>query len=207
MHNKVIYINKDVQNTYVELDEALDSESNYVGELGSFDDFLKGAWVEITDEQYSFHQLNLEANVKEVLDMELMPAIDPIILSKQNKTRQIANYDSSEAVNSFFVNGMLAWLTPEVRANYKNSIESAELLGETEITFIIANIPATSTLTDARLMLAKIQRYADKCTIVTGIHNAKVPALTTVEAVDAYDYTIGYPVKEEFTLTNLIQFL
>ena len=76
-------------------------------------------------------------------------------------------YDRSGAVNGFIVNGISTWLTPDVRANYKNSIEAAELLGETHITFIVAGIVATSSLQEARIMLAKIQRYADRCTIVT----------------------------------------
>lgn len=182
----------------------------------TIEDYDNGAYLALSDEQVAFHEVHPDASRLEVWNMELTPGPEPptpepspepdlLNIAKQEKIWQIITYDCSDGVNSFLVNGVSAWLMPEVRANYKNSIESAELLGETEITFIIANIPATSTLMDARLMLAKIQRYADKCTIRTEMHKANVLALTTVEAVGAYDHTVGYPVKEEFTLTNLDQ--
>lgn len=180
----------------------------------TLEEYYNGAYVALSDEQLAFHMSYAEASPVEVFKMQLeavpepptpLPEPDLLDVAKQEKIWQIMDYDRSEAVNSFMVNGVSTWLTPEVRANYKNSIESAELLNETEITFIIANIPATSKLLDARMMLAKIQRYADKCTIVTETHKAIVLALTTVDAVEAYDHTVSYPKKEEFTLTNIVQ--
>lgn len=200
------YINKDLETIYVELDTLLDQECNYVG--STWDDYMAGAWVLLSDEQLAFHEANPEACPEEVFNMQLTLVPEPtpeerLQNAQQEKIRAIMEYDYSSDVNSFFVNGVSTWLAPEIRANYKNSIESAELLGETEITFIIANIPATSTLLDARIMLAKIQRYADKCTIRTEMHKANIRAMTTVEAVEAYDYTIGYPEKERFTITQI----
>lgn len=205
----MIYIHKK-QGFYIS--EPLDLESSYyVGKTLEY--YNNGAYLALGDKQIAFHTVHPGATQMEVWRMELAPVPDPpilepvpepdlLVIAKQKKIWQIMDYDRSDAVNSFIVNRVSTWLTPEVRANYKNSIESAGLLGETEITFIIANIPATSTLLDARLMLAKIQRYADKCTIRTEMHKVNVLALTTVEAVGAYDHAVGYPVKEEFTLTN-----
>lgn len=202
----MIYIHK--QNGFWET-EALPS-SYKVGM--TIEDYNNEAYTALSNEQVTFYTAHPDASQMEVWNMQLDPVPeppvpdpepDPLDVAKQQKIWQIIDYDRSDAVNSFLVNGVSAWLAPEVRANYKNSIESAELLNETEITFIIANIPATSKLLDARMMLAKIQRYADKCTIVTEKHKAIVLALTTVEAVEAYDLTAGYPDKEEFTLTNI----
>lgn len=198
----MIYINKDAETIYVELEALLDQESNYVG--STWDDYKSGAWVLLTDEQVSFRNANPNASVEEVFNMQLTPtSVRTLEQAVQEKIWKIEEYDRSGAVNSFRVNGISDWLTPDTRANYKNSIEAAELLGETHITFMIAGIVATSTLQDARIMLAKIQRYADRCTLVTETHKASVRALLTIEAIDAYDYTIGYPDKEAFDLVQI----
>ena len=177
-------------------------------QIGTITDYENGAYVLLSDEQTAFHVAHPEASQMEVYNMQLTP--EPVRSYEQaiqEKLTQIDMYDRSDSVNSFFVNNIPAWLTPDIRANYKNSIEAAELLGETHITFIIAGIVSTSTLQDARVMLAKIQRYADNCTIVTETHKANVRALTgaTVEEIDAYDNTAGYPEKEFFTITQNVE--
>jgi hypothetical protein len=81
---------------------------------------------------------------------------------------------------------------------FKNSIESASLLGETTIsiptTAGVINLP----LNDAKIMLAKIQRYADACYLVTMQHKQEVAKLTNITDVEAYDITKGYPDKLTF---------
>ena len=49
-------------------------------------------------------------------------------------------------------------------------------------------------------MLAQIQLYADQCFIVTKQHKAAVEALDSIEAVDNYDVTAGYPTKLTFNV-------
>ena len=198
----MIYINKDAKPIYVELDALLDPESNYIG--STWDDYKAGAWILLTDNQIAFKEANPSAMVEEVYYMQLTPEpVRTLAQAVQEKIWQIEEYDRSGAVNSFRVNGVSDWLIPDTRANYKNSIEAAEILGETHITFVIAGIVATSTLQDARIMLAKIQRYADRCTLVTETHKANVSSLLTIEEVDIYDYPVGYPDQEEFALANI----
>jgi hypothetical protein len=81
------------------------------------------------------------------------------------------------------------WFTAEVRASFKNSIESALLLGETEISIPTSAGIIKLSLDNAKLMLAKIQRYADACYLVTMQHKEEVEMLTTVAEVEAYDIT------------------
>lgn len=114
------------------------------------------------------------------------------------KIAEIDVYDNSDKVNGFTYNGVGLWFTAEVRASFKNSIESASLLGETEI-----SIPTTAgiiklSLDNAKIMLAKIQRYADACYLITMQHKSEVEILTTVAEVEAYDITKGYPDKLAF---------
>ena len=115
--------------------------------------------------------------------------------AKEVKIAEIAAYSDSDAVNSLTFNGIKTWLTPNVRANYLVSLDAAELLGETDITFVVEGVQASLPIKQVRLLLAKIQRYADACFLVTERHKIAVKALQTVEEVKAYDYTKRYPEK------------
>lgn len=116
-------------------------------------------------------------------------------MAKAAKIAEIAAYSDSDAVNSLTFNGIKTWLTPNVRANYLVSLDAAELLDETDITFVVEGVQASLPIKQVRLLLAKIQRYADACYIVTEGHKRAVKALQTVEEVESYDYTTGYPEK------------
>lgn len=118
-----------------------------------------------------------------------------IDMAKAAKIAEIAAYSDSDAVNSLTFNGLKTWLTPNVRANYLVSLDAAELLGETDITFVVEGVQASLPIKQVRLLLAKIQRYADACFLVTERHKIAVKALQTVEEVESYDYTKGYPEK------------
>lgn len=118
-----------------------------------------------------------------------------INMTKAAKIAEIEAYSDSDAVNSLTFNGIKTWLTPNVRANYLVSLDAAELLGETDITFVVEGVQASLPIKQVRLLLAKIQRYADTCYIVTEGHKRAVRALQTVEEVESYDYTKGYPEK------------
>ena len=50
------------------------------------------------------------------------------------------------------------------------------------------------------MALAKIQIYANQCYGVTEKHKAAVNALETVEEVEAYDFTAGYPERLTFEI-------
>jgi hypothetical protein len=56
----------------------------------------------------------------------------------------------------------------------------------------------TVPLQNAKILLAKIQRYADACFLVTQQHKIAVNSLTTIEAVENFDYKTGYPEKLKF---------
>jgi len=91
-------------------------------------------------------------------------------------------------------------LTPEQRANYKNSIDAAKLLNIEEVHPVFNGIQLTMSTSTAEIALAQIQIYADRCYIVTETHKANVNALDSIEAVDNYDITSGYPEKLNFNI-------
>ena len=140
------------------------------------------------------------SNYSEIADSELISLEnkDSVKSAIEKKIAEIDVYDNSDAVNSFTFNGITLWFSSETRAGFKNSIESASLLGETTIsiptTAGVINLP----LNDAKIMLAKIQRYADACYLVTMQHKQEVAKLTNITDVEAYDITKGYPDKLTF---------
>jgi hypothetical protein len=125
--------------------------------------------------------------------------------AKDSKIGEVEMYDQSSNVNEFTVthDGQIVtthWFEPNIRANYKNSVESAELVGQPTVSFYVGDMPLTLPTQNAKLMLAQIQLYADACYIVTQQHKAAIEALETIEAVDAYDYTQSYPTKLSFAV-------
>lgn len=128
--------------------------------------------------------------------------------AKANKIAELEAYDDSDAVNSFDVvtggHTITAWLNPEQRANYKNSLDSAEILGMDVVHPVVNGMTFELQVTTAKMYLAQIQIYADKCYGVTEQHKAAIGALQTVGEVEAYDFHVGYPERLTFDVTKMM---
>lgn len=125
-------------------------------------------------------------------------ADEPVVTiedAKAAKIAEIAAYSDSDAVNSLTFNGLKTWLTRTVRDGYDTSITAAKNLGEPTVTFMVGDNEMQLPVEQARRVLDLVQRYADACFIVTERHKIAVRALQTVEEVESYDYTKGYPEK------------
>ena len=116
-------------------------------------------------------------------------------MAKERKIAEIAAYSDSDAVNSLTFNGLKTWLTRTVRDGYDTSITAAKNLGEPNVTFMVGDNEMQLPVEQARRVLDLVQRYADACYLVTERHKIAVRALQTVEEVEKYDYTKGYPEK------------
>jgi hypothetical protein len=203
---KYTYIQKDTEEIYVEFDFELDSENNRTGR--TLNDYISGAWVLLSKEQLAFREANPGASVEEVFNMEITvvePEPEPArTLEDAVRERQISlyRYDTSEAVNSFLIGGVPCWIDAQQRAVYNASIRAAELLGEDTIEIPLAGQFFTLPVAQADRMLASIQRYADKAAIVTAKHKVAIEALATIEEVEAYDFTAGYPEKVMISLPS-----
>ena len=169
----------------------------------TFEDYQNDKFVKLNDKQIAFSEANQTAGITEVWNMKMNEYTEPektLEQAIQEKLNKIEVYDSSSSVNSFTVNDTSAWLDKDTRSNYNTSIQAAELLEEETISLLIAGNVISLTLTQAKTMLAKIQRYADACYLVTQSHLAAVKAFTDVESVDSYDIENGYPDKLTFTI-------
>lgn len=142
----MLYIWKTCPDKYIETEQPIDAEywDGWIGE--TYEDYLDGKWVLLSNEQEAFHNENPTASVYEVLVMELDPVIviDPVEEAKNNKLTALAIYDRSSNINDFTVNGELhAWFTPEKRSNYRNSIDAAKLLGVESLDVFIGDTLVT----------------------------------------------------------------
>lgn len=124
--------------------------------------------------------------------------INPLAIAKAAKMRDIYAYDNSTNVNGFLFNGSVKWLDRETRSSLRNTIESAELVGRSELDIWFGDIYVTLPLNDARMMLAVLEVYATDCYNVTSQHKAQVRSFETVEEVEAFDVTAGYPQMPVF---------
>lgn len=113
--------------------------------------------------------------------------------AKEAKMREIEVYAQSDNVNILYFNNTPTWLDKETRANYKLSLDAAELLKEKEITFVVESNVVKLPIEKARMILAKVQRYADDTFIVSSRHKLEVSKMDKVEEVEAFDITADYP--------------
>lgn len=120
--------------------------------------------------------------------------------AQRQKLVAISEYNTSENVDGFILNGTRHWLTLEERKSAKLSTDAHITLGhETTEQYLdgkLYTIPCQTLL----LMLAQLEVYALNCLNNALRQKAEVEALTTVEEVEAYDITQGYPDMLSFTI-------
>lgn len=199
------YIRKSIKGYYIDFPDEIDAQY-WAGKIGStYEDFRADKWILLSDEQLAFHIEHPYATISQVISMTLpQPTERTLEDAKREKIQAIEEYDRSSFVNGFDVvsgnDTITSWLTPEERANYRSSIDAAELVGLTELSLYIGEIPVTLPTATAKLMLAQIQLYADQCFIVTKQHKSAIEAMESIEDVDNYDITQGYPTKLSFSI-------
>lgn len=198
----ITYIKKELSNYYVEFEQELNPEL-YTNIGSTYNDFIANKWIKLSEEQVAFHNENPNATIKEVLEMQLADNTVTRTLeqAKQEKINEIIMYDLSDSVNSFSINGVITtWLNVQERLNYRQSVEDAKLMENETITFFVDNYQLEVETSKASTMLVALQMYADACFIKTKQHQIAVQQLTTIEEVDNYDYTVGYPERLNFVI-------
>ena len=118
--------------------------------------------------------------------------------AKQRKIQEIEDYNVSDAVNEFTIGGQAMWLTVEERQQIATQIEVSEAVGRTSMTRWFDGHDFTFHLATWKQMLVALEVYAGDALNVTEAHKAEVMALTTIQEIDDYDITDGYPTKLNF---------
>ena len=196
--NKYVYIKLSVSKHYLEYEAPLSAEEyDNIGE--TWQDYVDNKFVPLSEEQVAFRDNNPTATVKEVWDMELTPPhVRTLDEAKREKIMQIEEYDRSEAVNSFTIGNQTMWLTVSERQQLATQISSNEAIGRENMTRWFGGQEFTFPLTTWKQMLVALEVYAGDALNVTEAHKAAVNALGTIEEVDNFDITAGYPEKLSF---------
>lgn len=121
-----------------------------------------------------------------------------LALAKAEKQTAITEHDNSANVNSFTVGGIPMWLNFDQRSRLKATLDAIEGEGGTEMTKSFGGIDYTFTCVQWRSMINAVEVYAGQCQTVTQEHRNAVDVLTTIEKVQQYDFTTGYPQKLSF---------
>lgn len=133
----------------------------------------------------------------DVLDGKEISEETMLAIAKAKKCEEIDDWNVSANVNVFTVGGAPMWLNFELRTRLNNSL--AALPADTEsMSKWFAGREYTFTVAAWKQMLNAVENYAGECQNVSDAHKAAVDGLTSIEAVESYDYTVGYPEKLTF---------
>ena len=171
------------------------SETVVLGKYDSADNYKevdRSEYDSYVKEQQAYQEK--EDNIEESSGTLTMPT-PSLADAIAAKLARIRVYDNSDAVNSFTLGGVQMWIDFEERARIRQSIDAYRNVGKTEMTKWFNGKSFTYPLDTWQAMLDKLSVYASEALNVTEQHKAEVKALTTVEDVEAYDITKGYPAK------------
>lgn len=111
------------------------------------------------------------------------------------KNDEITKYDTSSNVNVFSLNGVDVWLDRDTRVSLMNSTTIAKNMGQENTTLWLGTIKITVKCDQAIQLLSALEMYALSCFNKTAEHKKNVEALSTINEIVSYDYTVGYPEK------------
>lgn len=118
--------------------------------------------------------------------------------AKRAKVRELEAFDKSSEVNLFYIGDIGLWLKLEERVGLELRFK-AEIAQGIEVTSLWYNDVAFPLAPSSALqMLYALELYASASYDNTAKHRANINALTTIEEVEAYDYTTFYPEKLRF---------
>ena len=116
-----------------------------------------------------------------------------------NVISKINEYDKSSQVNCVTINGMYTWFDKATRVGLRNSTNVLKKLGNETTSLWVNNKEITIKCDQLTDMLDKLEVYALNCFDITSKHKRNVYQLNTIEEIENYDYTSGYPEKLTFT--------
>lgn len=115
--------------------------------------------------------------------------------AKQLKIAEIDAYDTSPAVNGFALNGTVVWLDKATRVGLMNSTSITKAMGQPTTTLWLGESEMEVPCDTAIQLLSALEMYALECFNVTAAHKKAVSELTSIEEVEKYDITAGYPAQ------------
>lgn len=115
--------------------------------------------------------------------------------AKREVLKKIEDYDTSPAVNGFALNGTVVWLDKATRVGLMNSTSITKAMGQPTTTLWLGESKMEVPCDTAIQLLSALEMYALECFNVTAAHKKAVSELTSIEEVEKYDITAGYPAQ------------
>lgn len=115
--------------------------------------------------------------------------------AKREVLKKIDAYDTSPAVNGFMLNGATVWLDKSTRVGLMNSTSITKAMGQATTTLWLGESKMEVPCDTAIQLLSALEMYALECFNVTAAHKVAVSELTSIEEVEKYDITAGYPAQ------------
>lgn len=115
--------------------------------------------------------------------------------AKREVLKKIDAYDTSSAVNGFSLNGATVWLDKSTRVGLMNSTTITKAMGKPTTTLWLGESKMEVPCDTAIQLLSALEMYALECFNVTAAHKKAVSELNSIEEVEKYDITAGYPVQ------------
>ena len=148
--------------------------------------------------------VNTEDANEEQIKNDLNTFINQSNIKKNNRKilnviSKINDYDKSSQVNGVTINGMHTWFDKATRVGLRNSTNVLKKLGNETTSLWVNNKEITIKCDQLTDMLDKLEVYALNCFDITSKHKRNVYQLSTIEEIENYDYTSGYPEKLTFT--------
>jgi hypothetical protein len=139
---------------------------------------------------YLKYIFNAKMVVKRDLELE-----EALVIAKEKLFNKISEYDKSDEVNGFLLNGELFWLDRETRMSVSYSTSQEKALGNETTTIWLGGKSMVLPCEIVLGLLSQLEVYAKKCYNKTAEHKAAVDKLKTLEDVESYDYKRGYPER------------
>lgn len=111
------------------------------------------------------------------------------------KINEITQYDTSSAVNEFYLDELPMWLDKDTRVGLMNSTTIEKAAGNKTTTLWFGTTSFKIDCDKAIEMLSALEIYALACYNKTAEHKANVEKLVTKKEVEDYNYKEGYPEK------------
>lgn len=115
--------------------------------------------------------------------------------AKEMLLAEIDAYDKSSAVNGFVLNGAVVWLDKATRVGLMNSTSITKAMGQPTTTLWLGESKMEVPCDTAIQLLSVLEMYAMECFNVTAAHKKAVSELNSIEEVEKYDITAGYPAQ------------
>lgn len=157
---------------------------------------LNPCYVPLTSEQREYAESYPNATVYEVMNLSPRPEDHIVTLeeAKSIKIDEINEYDTSSSVNGFYYNGQFMWLDRDTRSSLMGTINCLEAVGRSEMNIWYKDqFYITIDTQTAKQLLYALEVYALDCYNVTASHKRAVSEMETLEEVEAFDVTSGYP--------------